>query len=383
MLWWTTQQLRSKDWKARESAVRKLGDSQNPRAVESLVAALNDPDLHVRSTAMEGLCKITDTRADELLLVALQDTDSEVQQAAAEGLERRNPDWSKSDDVRRAMPAFILALKYEHSYPHIGKAAAKALELIGSAAVEPLLAALTNENIGARWTLDRIDPNWAKSEAAKRVVPNLLTALAATDWKVRMRAADVLGKIGDSQAVEPLVAAIADTIEEVRRQAAEALGEIGDPRAVEPLRQALAEVPDLRWTAAKALGKISDARAVETLIVALKDGNPDVQKAAAEALERIDPDWSNSEAGKRAALITALADKRADAQASATEALVKMGRPAVEQLLAALKSSNKSVRNAAAVALERIDPCWRKSNAVTQAKLAFIRDLCGENWNLM
>ena len=81
MLWWTTQQLRSEDSKVRERAARKLGDSQNPRAVESLVAALADHDLNVRRTAMEGLCKTTDARADELLLVALQDTDTEVQQA--------------------------------------------------------------------------------------------------------------------------------------------------------------------------------------------------------------------------------------------------------------------------------------------------------------
>ena len=115
MLWWTTQQLRSEDSKVRERAARKLGDSQNPRAVESLVAALADHDLNVRRTAMEGLCKTTDARADELLLVAFQDTDTEVQQAAAEVLERRNPDWRESEVVRRAVPTFILALKYEQS----------------------------------------------------------------------------------------------------------------------------------------------------------------------------------------------------------------------------------------------------------------------------
>jgi HEAT repeat protein len=53
----------------------------------------------------------------------------------------------------------------------------------------------------------------------------------------RWKAADSLGRLGDSRATEPLIDALFDEDARVRVKVAWALGSIGDPRALAPLRQ--------------------------------------------------------------------------------------------------------------------------------------------------
>jgi HEAT repeat protein len=81
--------------------------------------------------------------------------------------------------------------------------------------------------------------------------------------KVRVNAAQALGKIQDIRAVEPLIAALCTA----GVYAAQALGQIRDARAVKPLIDAL---DTLGASAVEALGHVGDTRAVEHLIVALK-----------------------------------------------------------------------------------------------------------------
>jgi len=136
----------------------------------------------------------------------------------------------------------------------------------------------------------------------------------------------------------------------VRREAAKALGERGDARAVEPLIAALRNdgVSYVREEAAEALGKIGDARAVEPLIAALKHDNSydssGVQWRAGEALVKI---------GEPAVepLMAALKDGDFDVRWRAAEALGKIGEPAVEPLIAAHKAGDSDVRWQAARAL--------------------------------
>ena len=55
------------------------------------------------------------------------------------------------------------------------------------------------------------------------------------DRGIRPMAAEALGSIADTRAVEPLIAALKDREEFVADEAATALGKLGDRRAVEPL----------------------------------------------------------------------------------------------------------------------------------------------------
>jgi HEAT repeat protein len=96
---------------------------------------------------------------------------------------------------------------------------AETLRQVGPEAVEPLLAAIAQEDANVRawaaWTLGEIgDP---------RAVPALLHTLDDPVWNVRGMAAAALGKIGDPRAVEPLAARLGDAAAGVRWGTAEAL----------------------------------------------------------------------------------------------------------------------------------------------------------------
>jgi HEAT repeat protein len=221
-------------------------------------------------------------------------------------------------------------------------------------------------------------PDPAKLEASGDV-SGLIRALGyEKDAGIRAASAKSLGRIGDSRAVEPLIAVLADARREVRRAAVEALSLIGNPRAVESLLRVLKDSdPIVRQTAASAVGKVG-APAVEPLMGALTDTTAGVRQAAARALGTIgDPRaieplggaLTDSTAGVRQAAAKALAklgwtpepgqpgeayrlvEKRQWAEC------VRLGAPAVEPLVAALKRRDKMVRRAAADALGRIaDP---------------------------
>lgn len=221
-------------------------------------------------------------------------------------------------------------------------------------------------------------PDPAKLEASGDVA-GLIKALGyEKDAGVRAAAARSLGRIGDSRAVEPLIAVLGDARRDVRQAAVEALSLIGNPRAIEPIIGLLKDSdPIVRQTAAGALGRVG-APAVEPLCGALTDSTAGVRRAAARALGTIgDPRaieplsgaLTDSTAGVRQAAAKALArlgwtpesgqpgeayrliEKRQWAEC------VRLGAPAVEPLVAALKRRDKVVRRAAAEALGRIaDP---------------------------
>ena len=128
MLWWTLlqlkRQLKSSD---KLTAVQKLGEIKDARAVKLLIAILRGSDWRMKEEAENALVRCGDV-AVKPLVNALNDF-------------------------------------------HTRGAAGEALIRIGIIAVEPLVLALGNEDKyvrrSIRKTLMRIDPNWAESEGAK------------------------------------------------------------------------------------------------------------------------------------------------------------------------------------------------------------------------
>lgn len=202
-------------------------------------------------------------------------------------------------------------------------------------------------------------PNVEKLKA-KRHVKGLIKALGyQKDPAVRKAAAEVLGEIKDARAVEPLISALRDTHKNMRQAAAEALGKLGDIRAVEPLIGELGR--DVRQVAAKALGLLGDARAVEPLIVALKDRDNNMRQTAAVALGML-----GDVRAVEPLLIAKIKDIHGDVRQVAAKALGMLSDTrAVEPLIAALENSDKSVRRAAAEALDKFG--WKPDQDETGA----------------
>ena len=232
-----------------------------------------------------------------------------------------------------------------------------------------------------------------KLEAGKaEAVPVLVRILSSADPSIRWKAANVLAKIGPGahDAAPALVKCFDDSDPFVRKVAAEALGEIKDPRpeilaamigklgaderdlvirplskfgsAAEPATSALIAIVQnnslsarTRWEAIRTLGKIgSGARAATpALIAALKDKDDDVREHAAESLGDI---------GAVAAvpnLIATLDDHSPQVRRDAVRSLGQLGpaaKPAIAAIEKLLGDKEEIVRDAAKIALRRIDP---------------------------
>ena len=362
-----TKAARYKQPDVRAKAVMALAESHDVRALEPLIAAIDDASLlhgvvysaliavvelgggqsfvpliralrhrswGVRADAARLLGRLRDDRALRPLIGALDDEESEVQVAAAEALgELGNPVASvpligalRSPLCRRKQAA-IAALR----------------KLRSPLAVEPLIEVVAAKTVDGRMSdtdrQDRVLAAHALGELGFLAVTPLMVALKQAEPEVKPYIVQALGLVGGpeaEQAVETLTAALKD--EErggiARPAAAKALGQLGDARAVKPL---LAALKDNKWswssrlreTAAEALGKLGDARAVEPLIAALKDKELSVRLAAAGAL---------GELGHAAAvepLVAALERTSSPLCATVAEALGKLGDArAVEPLIA-------------------------------------------------
>ena len=96
----------------------------------------------------------------------------------------------------------------------------------------------------------------------------MLKCFKDTSWAVRKAAADSLGFLGESSAVEGMCELVFDPDRDVREAVIVALSKIGDPRAIGPL--------------------------VQTLL----DAETSVRNAAGIALMAIDRHWAESDAAK-------------------------------------------------------------------------------------
>jgi hypothetical protein len=159
----------------------------------------------------------------------------------------RHMAWDKQRDLTPAIPLLIQLFCDNKFAPQIKspEAAVLALENIGKPAVEPLIAALRDEQAD-----------------------------------IRAFSALTLGRIGDVRAIEPLIAALDDQEATVRQRAAEALGSFTDPNVIDALSIALDdENEQVRRSALLSLGNIRDPRAAEIIIRA-------IDKSTAEELEK-------------------------------------------------------------------------------------------------
>lgn len=117
-------------------------------------------------------------------------------------------------------------------------------------------------------------------------VPACIALLRNSDWKVRYRAAEALGLLGDGEAYAPLIAALDDEKDHVRYMAAKGLGLLGDLRAAGRLgRMRDDENEFVRRSVARSLGAIGGEEAVLALHEALNSETVDgVRAAILEAL---------------------------------------------------------------------------------------------------
>jgi HEAT repeat protein len=221
------------------------------------------------------------------------------------------------------------------------RAAARLGEIRDPSAVPALATALRDEDSGVRWKAAE-----ALGKIGEPAIGALTEALGHPDPDIRWKAAVALGITGNSAAIDPLIRALSDEDLFVQTRAAGSLSRFGDS-ALEPLLAVFAGGDQRTKTGtAIALGRLGSMGAVHALIAALGDSDAGVRGAAASAVVL---------QGERAVgpLIGILGDRAL--QDAAVPVLARIGRPAVEPLVAALDSADPQVRTGAARALGMMD----------------------------
>jgi HEAT repeat protein len=219
------------------------------------------------------------------------------------------------------------------------------------AAVLPLITALENKNYVASGN-SAVAPVAEAAEKAliqlgplafDHVLPLLQRYDKPGDWHIRVRAARILGQIGDPRAAAPITHLLREQDSAVRTAAVKALSSIGKP-AREALIEASKQENNLMKTGAnEALALIGESpQGAETSLIddLMKNSDLSIKKQAARALGNI-----GSKEGIDA-LISSLKEEDKDLRAYAMQSLVRIGPPAEEKVLAALNNIDReTMRN--------------------------------------
>jgi HEAT repeat protein len=140
----------------------------------------------------------------------------------------------------------------------------------------------------------------------QRVIPYVMKILnnRRENYRLRLAAAECLGKLGDPKATTPLVDILTDERENslyLKESAAKALGMLGDIRALESLIDVLDSKQGfkdkfnfLKEQVIEAIGSIGqnlsgrkNNRALDSLFAALNDEAPSIRLAAIQAIEQL------------------------------------------------------------------------------------------------
>jgi HEAT repeat protein len=234
----------------RRSACEVLGRIGGPRAVERLIAELDDLDPMLRAAAARALGAL---RVEQALVPLVR----RLERAAPE-------DDPEGESERNALVDAVVALAGPDADGSSPALAARAVELLASA----LGGASDETRLVAARALGRI----ARREDGELVVLLMKDPSA----RVRRAAVDAIARLEPDRTPEPLHLAIADESASVRIAAARALGSSRSESVFDDLRR-LAEDEDLRVRAMA-------VRAVGRRFAA--DTSPNIRAAALEVLGR-------------------------------------------------------------------------------------------------
>jgi HEAT repeat protein len=362
------------------------------RSLRTWLTELRSTDREVRLRASRILREVGPEAhaAVPALLMHLKSDDGIVRTRVVNALVRSGP---------QQLPLFTAALSFDE--PRIVQGTARVLAGMGAdakPAARALTRLLTSPSADARmmsayalWQIDRrtdgvdvlrkqlggpsMNQQWAGwvlaqlGPAAAPAAPELVTALASADDRVRSYALGALEAIG-ADAVLTLVKGLEHPHARARVEAAEALGRIGPAAtpAIAPLVGRLKDSqPGPAVAAARALGRIGVPadEVIAGLRAALRHSDPDLRAESARALAALRP----KAAAALPELSAALRDGSKRGRQAAAAALVRLGKVAVPALTELAKDDDHLVRRQALLALRDIGPDAEPALPVLRAAL--------------
>jgi HEAT repeat protein len=174
-------------------ALTVLGRVGDERVVPEVLDLLRDDSIHVRQQAVETLGQLkSDTSVGPLIGLARTDPDSDVRRAAL-GVAR---------ELATGLPELFETALSRVSDSSYG-VRATAVRILGDfrdeRAIDPLLQSLSDPSWNVRFSAEN-----ALFTLGNKVVPGLIAVLREGKLVARNRALSALGRIGDTQAIEPI-----------------------------------------------------------------------------------------------------------------------------------------------------------------------------------
>lgn len=192
------QLLNDPEWEARAAALEALGKLGDPRALQPVAARLDDKDQEVRQYAADAVARVGDESVVQKLVLTLVDSHSGVRQAAARALTRLDPNWERSERVRKLLPAL--------------EAAARKRDAAVQTAASQLIKRITGRGEDDATTL-AADPAERRRRAALRALEDMAKR---PEPLARAAALQTLLQMGGPAARDAEKLALAETDERVR-----------------------------------------------------------------------------------------------------------------------------------------------------------------------
>jgi len=341
----TVIEAENSDFSIVERLLRIVGREKDPRALQSVLLRLADPNLQL--AAIEALGKIGGKGVAARLISFLKADDDSIKLATIKAL------GTLSD--KNCLEPLIMLL--DQGCDEIRIAAAEALGNFNEERVATaLLGRVNDSNSEVRGTVLEALNKLGKSEYRDVYI----SKLSDNSGSVRAIAARCIGNSTDPSRIDILLPKLEDPEVEVQAAVALALGDSRDHRVVQPLIGMLSRDNDIVYLAsAFALGRLRDRAATSALIMGLDSSHFMRKLAAAMALG-----WIGDHDAVHPLLIK-LRDKREETSSIFVLALGKLKDPRVfEPVSALLKASDDSLRASAIDALgdmrndKAIDPLF-------------------------
>jgi twitching motility protein PilT len=286
-------------------------DSAEPIAAPiraMLLPMLEDSDERIRNHCISALAQQPDLDLVKRLIERLPTEEYNVQKTIIRHFETFMPNpelkmvdqllplLSQGDDMLRSM---ALSLSVKHSDPKdiirrilimsnelMGWMRERILRTIrefGDDLIIPVAELFSHEDPDVRLKALIFAADFESPELVKPTIK----FLSDENWWARIIAMDLLGRLGDEDAVQPLIECLED--EEVRWSAVEALSRIGSEAALGPIVKLLGDkTPQVRMQVIAALELYNDARTLSMLKKSMeKDPEVEVRERALQAYRNI------------------------------------------------------------------------------------------------
>ena len=283
-------------------AAQCLSHTKAPEALDSLLKKLDDNTPQMRMFAIDALRHIGDHRAARPMLDLLKDNDLLIRQKATETLIEIADSEIVPEiislmkdcdvDVRRCAVEVLKQMKDPNTSDALMKAIKDADWWVRQIATDSLTG-FTGGNIVSGFIKLLADPVEDVRRCAVEFFlqapdPEAFDALVKTlndsDWWVREKTANALGKLQDKRAIKPLMRLLDD--QQINRAVPTALGDIGGLEVRQPLLECLFyDAQRVRLAAIHALEKLNTPDAVTDLQQCLADPDEEIRNATVQALK--------------------------------------------------------------------------------------------------